>query len=119
MAGGSRPLRWPMTAGLAAARIIRNAPLLLANVQPTKAGSYAVLVVGPGGSTLSADAALTVGTPPTVLTQPTSQSVLRGCDVFLTVVATGTDPLSYQWWKDGLALDGQTDTSLSLNDVHP
>jgi hypothetical protein len=40
-----------------------------------------------------------------------------GCDATFNVCAWGTKPLSYQWWKDGLALSGQTNMSLTLTNV--
>jgi hypothetical protein len=56
-------------------------------------------------------------TPPKILRQPDGQSVLLGCNATFHVVARGTKPLSYQWWKDGLALDLQTNMSLVLTNV--
>jgi len=36
--------------------------------------------------------------PPTITNQPASQAVLAGSNVLFTVGATGSAPLSYQWW---------------------
>ncbi len=47
-------------------------------------------------------------TAPTVTTQPTGQTVAVGIAATFTVVASGTEPLSYQWIKDGTAIDGAT-----------
>ncbi|MBL9171056.1 MAG: immunoglobulin domain-containing protein [Verrucomicrobiales bacterium] len=38
---------------------------------------------------------------PTITAQPITQSVLEGSPAFLSVVAAGSVPLSYQWLKDG------------------
>ena len=35
----------------------------------------------------------------------------------LSVAASGTEPLSYQWWKNGTNLSGATKTSLTLTNV--
>jgi Immunoglobulin domain len=51
----------------------------------------------------SSSATLTVsagtGTPPTVTTQPVGQTVAAGDTAIFTAVATGTQPLSYQWYR--------------------
>jgi hypothetical protein len=39
---------------------------------------------------------------PTINSQPDSQAVTYGAAVTFTVGAEGTDPLAYQWYKDGL-----------------
>ena len=44
-----------------------------------------------------------------ILSQPTSQAVLAGKTISFSVVATGAEPLAYQWSKDGADIDrGQT-----------
>jgi len=55
--------------------------------------------------------------PPTIKNSPRRQLVLPGCDTTFSVLARGTAPLSYQWLKDGAALPGQTDLSLSFINV--
>ena len=60
---------------------------------------------------------LTGGIPPTITQGPTSQTVLSGGTATFSVTATGTEPLSYQWRKDGAELPGQTGASLTLNNV--
>jgi len=49
--------------------------------------------------------------------QPTNQMVSEGVDVTLSVAATGTGPLSYQWYFKSQALNGKTTAQLALNDV--
>jgi hypothetical protein len=46
----------------------------------------------------STTATITVATPPTIMTQPQSQTVASGTTAVLSVTATGTAPLSYQWY---------------------
>jgi len=43
-------------------------------------------------------------TPPSILSQPVSQTVKSGTNVILAVSAQGSFPLSYQWRKDGTNL---------------
>lgn len=52
--------------------------------------------------------------PPSIFAQPLGRSVLQGEDVELTVSATGTKPLSYQWTTAGGALVGATNATLFL-----
>jgi len=52
-----------------------------------------------------------------ILSQPTSQTVLAGKTISFSVVATGAEPLAYQWSKDGSAIDGATASALELADV--
>ena len=94
-----------------------NSVLTLTNVQLSQAGNYAVLVTSSSGSILSSNAVLTVAMAPIIIAQPASQSVMLGCDARFNVSALGPTPLSYQWWKDGLALTGQTNLSLTLTNV--
>src|SRR5687767_14848364 len=41
-------------------------------------------------------------TPPTITSQPQSQTVNEGATVTFSVTATGTQPLSYRWRKNGV-----------------
>jgi hypothetical protein len=52
-----------------------------------------------------------------VTRQPVHQLVQPGCSAAFRVGATGTTPLGYQWRKDGVALSGQTNPSLTLASV--
>jgi len=50
-------------------------------------------------------------TPPSIITQPASQIVTAGRRATFSVVASGTAPLSYQWRKNGTAVNGATSSS--------
>jgi hypothetical protein len=52
--------------------------------------------------------------PPAIESQPASVSVFEGTPVNLTVAASGTPPLIFQWFKNGQAVLGATNTSLDL-----
>ncbi|MBM3881777.1 MAG: hypothetical protein FJ387_18980 [Verrucomicrobia bacterium] len=61
-----------------------------------------------------------VGTPavaPTITTAPASRQAIVGLRATLTVAATGTPPLAYQWRKDGANLTGQTNATLTIASV--
>ncbi|PWU21560.1 MAG: hypothetical protein C5B50_01450 [Verrucomicrobia bacterium] len=55
---------------------------------------------------------------PIVTAIPDSQVVQLGADVTLTVSATGTAPLSYQWSLNGLPLAGGTNAALTLHSIN-
>ena len=58
---------------------------------------------------------------PAITTQPTGSSVLVGANATMSVVASGTAPLWYEWYKDSVApakkITGQTLATLSLTAV--
>ena len=54
---------------------------------------------------------------PTITTQPTSQTGVVGGTVTLSVTATGTNPVTYQWRKGGTDIGGATLSSYTINPV--
>ncbi len=48
---------------------------------------------------------------------PGNQTVKLGANVSIALKTNGTDSLTYQWYKDGNEMPGQTTTALSLNNV--
>jgi hypothetical protein len=52
--------------------------------------------------------------PPVINQQPLSQTVPAGTAVWLSVTASGAEPLSYQWRMNGTNLPGATSPSLVL-----
>jgi outer membrane protein assembly factor BamB/subtilisin family serine protease len=52
-----------------------------------------------------------------IVTPPQSRTVLVGSSVTLSVSATGSGTLTYQWYKNGTAISGATSASLTLNNV--
>ena len=89
----------------------------LNNVQPSKAGNYAVLVTNVAGNAFSANAVLTVNVAPAITVQPQSQTVAAGSNVTFSVQAGGTAPLSYQWRYAGTNIPGATAGSYLLNNA--
>ncbi len=117
VASGTAPLSYQWNLNGAALSAATNATLSLTNVQSNQAGSYTVMVTNSWGSVTSAVASLTVDVPPTIATQPQSQAVTQGQSVSFSVVASGTSPLSYQWYDNGSPVGGNNAT-LTLNNVH-
>ncbi len=80
------------------------ATLTISPVGGADAGQYEVAVSNECGSVNSDAAALTVCEPAVVTDQPIAQSVIVGEAATFAVAAEGTEPLAYQWRKDGLDL---------------
>lgn len=73
-------------------------------------GSYSV-----GNKTLVVLEAVRNVVAPTITTQPISQTVAPGGTLVLTAATTGAT--TFQWQKDGAALVGATNTTLTLSNV--
>jgi hypothetical protein len=69
------------------------------------------------GSTTTTRVTLTVDTPPGISVQPASQTVNAGSGVLLTVTASGSSPLGYQWDLNESPISGATGSTLSIADV--
>jgi alpha-tubulin suppressor-like RCC1 family protein len=63
------------------------------------------------------DQVLFVPDPPVIAYQPLGATANMGATVYLSARATGSPPLSYQWFKDGNALQGATASMLTLSTV--
>jgi N-acetyl-anhydromuramyl-L-alanine amidase AmpD len=118
-ANGTAPLFFRWRKGGTAISGATGTSYSLSNVQAADAGTYAVVVTNATGSATSGDAVLTVFVPPSITTQPQSQSVVAGAGATFSVVASGTIPLSYQWRQDGTNIPGATASSYTRNNVQP
>jgi hypothetical protein len=56
-------------------------------------------------------------TPPIISTQPQSRTVAAGTNVTFNVIASGIQPLGYQWRFNSDPIADATDSSLTLNNV--
>ncbi len=121
-ASGTAPLfyRWYFNTNtpLAAAT---NSTLTIPNAQTSDAGGYSAVVSNAYGSVTSAVAQLTVSLPvaPTILSHPQDQTnVPPGGTAMFSVVAGGSEPLSYQWYfNTSTLLPGATEASLTITNV--
>ena len=91
----------------------------LTSLTTNQIGDYRVVITNNFGMVTSEVASLLVDVPvgATILFQPYGDTVPAGNDFNFTVVATGTPPLSYQWFFDGTAIDGATNHTLTLTNV--
>ncbi len=93
--------------------------LTLNNVQASDAGDYTVLATNLAGSATSAKAALVVNYTPVITTQPAPMTAAQGTGATFTVVASGVPSPTYQWRKNGNAIDGATTATFTLATVVP
>ena len=73
--------------------------------------SFTCVVTNPYGNVTTSAAALTVHSLPIITTQPSAQTVNAGSTATLSVVATGSPTLTYQWRKNGTNIGGATSAS--------
>jgi len=92
-----------------------NSTLALPGVAMNNAGNYTVVITNAYGSVTSQVAALAVGFPPSVTTQPGSKSVLPGSLARFSVAVGGTGPFSYQWQFDGANFPNNIITTVAGN----
>lgn len=96
-----------------------NGPVLqLASARGANSGSYSVIVTNEVGSATSELAQLSVRTAPAIVQQPADLFAAPGGTANFTVVATGDQPLSYQWFfNETTPLAGQTNPTLVVPNV--
>jgi len=95
-----------------------NASFTFYLLTTNQGGGYSVLVTNNYGSATSSVASLTVQLiPPGIAQQPATQIVRAGATAVLGVTPSGSPPFSYQWYFNGAALSGQTNSILSLPGV--
>ena len=63
------------------------------------------------GGTSTSQGTLTVQFPPTITKQPASAIVALGQTAAFSVAATGTGPLTYQWFQNGTPISGATSST--------
>jgi hypothetical protein len=103
-----------------------NSVLTIPYVQAEHAGYYDVIVSSLDGTVSSDIATLTVTNtsipeplPPTIESQPASQSVVVGGSVLFSVTATGGEALSYIWRFNTLEIPDATNSVLEMTNVQP
>src|SRR5437870_8243066 len=81
---------------------------------PDSGALFSVVVSNSAGNVTSNSATLTVNpdpVPPSITSQPASQTITAGQTVTFSVTASGTAPLNYQSQKNRVAIRGATSTS--------
>jgi|GEM_PF-1864945 len=80
----------------------------------TEEGNYSVSVTGLCGTVASGSVFVKLNKATAIVSQPAGGAVCSGEELTLRVNADGEGQLSYQWKKDGVAIDGATDLSYTV-----
>ncbi len=119
-AGGSLPLTYQWKKNGVDIPGATAATYSIASAASTDSGTYSVVVTNAAGSTPSRSATLIVdgsapvGTPPSIISNPSSLSVLVGAPASFSVAATGTTPFTYQWRKGTTPIPGATSATYTI-----
>ncbi len=54
---------------------------------------------------------------PTIISQPSSIDTLIGGDATFRVATSGTPPITFQWYRDGVELAGETNSTYTITEV--
>ena len=118
-AQGAPPLQYQWLFNGALLTGSNQSSVVFTNVQPSRAGGYAVIVSDVSGSVTSAMATLVVVAPLALITPPQSAMAAVGGTAAFSVVAQGTGPLAYQWLFADAPMAGATGTNLLLTNIQP
>ena len=91
--------------------------LEITNISLSDAATYKCLVTNSCGSVLSQAAVLTVKALASINTQPGTVSECAGSNIVFNINASGSNPLSYMWEKNGSSILNATNNSLFLNNI--
>jgi len=103
-------------------QIIPNAnssEYLFSNPSLSDSGSQFQVTVSNGiGAVSSAPITLTVaGTPVQISVQPSPQTISAGGTATFSTAATGSAPITYQWYQNGVAIPGATGASYQFHNA--
>lgn len=117
---GTQPFTYQWSKDGAPITDATNATLTLDTVTMVDAGKSSVEIANPKGLKVTSREAILTTTPVAVAIAdpnlPSDQVVAEGTSATFTVSATGT-LLTYQWYREGEAITGETDAQLTLNNV--
>ena len=114
VATGTAPLSYQWYKGSSKISGATGSSYTISSAKSSDAGSYYVVVSNTAGSVTSTTVTLTVILKPVITVQPRSLTVDEDDPATFSVTATGTAPLSYQWYKDGRAISGATGSSYTI-----
>ena len=92
----------------------------IASVTTNDLANYDVVVTNEFGLDISSGATISLAPtnqPPSITSQPVSQTVVGGANVSFSVTASGASPLNYRWRKGGVTIANATNSIYNLNNV--
>jgi hypothetical protein len=85
--------------------------------QASDAGNYYAVVTNSAGSATSVTVSVTVNLPPVITSSPSSQTAPAGTELSLVVKASGSGPISYQWYHDNQPILSATGGNLVISSL--
>ncbi len=93
--------------------------LTISQVKPADAASYSLRMSNELGTSVSKSMLLNVLVAPGILRQPALQEALEGKPFTLSVAASGSAPLTYQWYFNGSRIEKATAASYKVAAARP
>jgi hypothetical protein len=87
---------------------------IISSVQQSHEGSYDCVITNSFGSFTTPATNLTVTDPVVIVASPLNRAANLDEEVFFSVKVTGTEPIEYQWRKNGAELPGGNASSLTF-----
>ncbi|MEI6715375.1 MAG: immunoglobulin domain-containing protein [Verrucomicrobiota bacterium] len=95
-------------------KLLGDPSIFAAADKAAREGVYDVVVTSANGTSVSVPATLQVNLPAKIEVEPVDAELVVGKPVRLAVVASGTEPISYEWRKNGKAINGGTQSTLEI-----
>jgi hypothetical protein len=114
-AAGTSPINYQWYKDGSAISGATNNSLSLTSVSTSDAANYYVVATNSCNSVPSNTMTLTVNQGPSIVNQPTAQSVCEGTSTQLNVSASGTAPMTYQWYKASSPITGATNNNYIIS----
>lgn len=92
-----------------------SATLQISNAQLVDEGYYTVHVISSAGTLVSGEARLLTLAEPRFLVQPPSGTHNIGTPLVITTDVFGQGNITYQWYRNGTAIDGATSPTLTIS----
>ncbi len=116
-ASGEGPLNYQWYKNNVAISGETNKTLLINNVSQSDEGTYKVKVSNAYGLVYSNAVTVNVRLSPIITLQPQNTIIRANDNLSLSVNANGENPLTYQWYKNNVAISGETNKTLLINNV--
>lgn len=94
-----------------------NVTLVIPNAQTNNGGSYCVTVTDALLQTSNYCATLSVYASPSFASQPASQTVSNGSQLFLSATVSSPLPVQYQWRRDGVNIPGANSSTYIITNA--
>jgi hypothetical protein len=116
-ATGSNPLtyQWYSDTGMVSGANANS--YTIASISTSDAGNYYCVVSNTCGNATSSNKTLTVNTVPSIVSQSSDDTLCEYTNSVLQISTTGTNPISYQWYKNSSVINGAVSSNYTLASV--